>query len=199
MSKQDRQAPRTLSDFERRHNFGESFAEVMGVATNARTMADQALSSASHPSENLTQDEVFNLLTNNGANEGIYRDDNGEIYINASYLKTGKIVSADGYSYFDLETGTIRSNSGDGMPYVEIKGGDVFFYNASGKVVARMFNPLFGLQVYFFNPDTDALVGSVGGQPGNMTIGCYDQDAGSFRSHAVHWKTVGDYKTLVAF
>ena len=39
MSKQDRQGARTVSDLERKynlHNYGEQFAIVMGVATDAR-------------------------------------------------------------------------------------------------------------------------------------------------------------------
>ena len=198
-AKQDRVPARTPADLERKYNFGESFADAMGIATDAQKTAEAAQDSANSVAQKMNPEDIFNILTDNGTLQGMFRGDDGEIYINASYLKTGKVVSADGQSFFDLETGTIRSKSGDNMPYVEIKGGDIFFYNASGAVVARMFNPLFGLQIYFFNPDTGALVGSIGGQPGNMTIGCYDQDTGDFRSHAVHWKTVGDYKTLVAF
>lgn len=43
MSKQDRQGARTVSELERKyglHNFGESFAEVMGLVTDARQATD---------------------------------------------------------------------------------------------------------------------------------------------------------------
>jgi hypothetical protein len=161
----------------------------------------------------MTQEEVFNLLTNNGINEGIYRDENGEIYINASYLKTGRIVSADGKSYFDLETGTIRSDSG--VSSVEIKDGDIYFYNNNGKVVARMLNPMFGLHIIFYNVDTESIVGTLSGDTSGieisagggvrfdglkgLTITCYDEDTGGFATHTAHWKTVNGVKTLVAF
>lgn len=36
MSKQDRQGARTPADLERRYNFGRTFAQVLGVATDAR-------------------------------------------------------------------------------------------------------------------------------------------------------------------
>lgn len=38
--------------------------------------------------DNLTQEEVFNILTNNGAVQGIFMRD-GQLYINMSYLQTG--------------------------------------------------------------------------------------------------------------
>ncbi len=40
MSKQDRQGARTAADLERRYSFGKSFAEVLGIATDARDRAD---------------------------------------------------------------------------------------------------------------------------------------------------------------
>lgn len=65
----------------------------------------------------LTQADVFNRLTNNGQVQGIYLQ-NGKLYINASYIKTGtlsadlvrtgKLLSANGQSYFDLTNNTIR-------------------------------------------------------------------------------------------
>ena len=40
MNKQDRQGARTPADLERKYNFEQSFAEVMGIATDARTLAE---------------------------------------------------------------------------------------------------------------------------------------------------------------
>jgi hypothetical protein len=40
--KQDRTSPRTPADLERRYNFGKSFAELRGIATDARTHATKA-------------------------------------------------------------------------------------------------------------------------------------------------------------
>lgn len=92
-AKQDRIYTRTASQLKQEFNFGESFAEVMGIATDAQKAAKEAQDAADNPSAKLTQDEIFNLLTNNGANQGIYRADDGEIYINASYLKSGTILA----------------------------------------------------------------------------------------------------------
>jgi hypothetical protein len=51
MSKQDRIAPRTPADLERRYNFDKSFAEVMGIATDARNEAQEAKKVASSIAE----------------------------------------------------------------------------------------------------------------------------------------------------
>jgi len=53
----------------------------------------------------LTQEKVFNALTNNGQTQGIYLS-NGKLYINADYIKTGTI-SAD-----LVKAGTLKSQNG---------------------------------------------------------------------------------------
>ena len=52
----------------------------------------------------LSQEDVFNLLTNNGAAKGIYMVGD-ELYINASYLVTGILTDLLGRNYWNLETG----------------------------------------------------------------------------------------------
>lgn len=43
--------------------------------------------------ESLTQEEVFNRLTDNGAAQGLYIDPNtGQIYVNASYIRSGTLI-----------------------------------------------------------------------------------------------------------
>lgn len=44
------------------------------------------------PSKNLTQSEIFNILTNNGQTQGIYLS-GGKIYINASYISSGNLTA----------------------------------------------------------------------------------------------------------
>ena len=90
MSKQDRQGARTAADIESRYNFRKSFSEVMGIAEDARKIAEQA----SVLDEKLTSEEIFNRLTNNGQLQGLYRGDDGELYVNATYIKSGTL-SAD--------------------------------------------------------------------------------------------------------
>lgn len=50
---------------------------------------------------NLTQEDVFNILTNNGAIQGLYMK-NGQVYINASYIASG-ILRVGGYNNQDGE------------------------------------------------------------------------------------------------
>lgn len=90
MSKQDRQGSRTIAELMGRYNFGKTFAEIMGIATDAQTAAN----AANEELKNLDQEEIFNRLTNNGESQGLYRGADGELYINGSYIKSGKI-SAD--------------------------------------------------------------------------------------------------------
>lgn len=100
MSKQDRQGARTPADLERKYNFGQSFAEAMGIATDAKENADnakataaEALSAANALDEGLDQTEIFNRLTNGGEEQGFYLQ-NGKVYLNASYVKSG-VLSGD--------------------------------------------------------------------------------------------------------
>ena len=95
MSKQDRVAPRTAADIERKYNFGQTFAEFAGLITEAQKAAGEADAAAKRAEDavnNLDQEEIFNRLTNNGESQGIYREGE-DIYVNASYIKGGKIVS----------------------------------------------------------------------------------------------------------
>ena len=103
-AKQDRVYPRTVTDVERKYNFGKSFAEVFGLAETARKAAEVAQNAANEAAEAvdaLDQDAIFNLLTNNGELMGLFMQD-GQLYINASYLATGIIKSADGSVSIDL-------------------------------------------------------------------------------------------------
>ena len=89
MSKQDRQGVRNATDLERKYQFGKTFAEVMGIARDAQTKAEEAKQSI----DGLTPEQIFNILTDNGKSEGVYRGDDGQIYINASYIKGGTLVA----------------------------------------------------------------------------------------------------------
>lgn len=166
MSKQDRQGARTVTDLERKYNFNKSFEEVMGVASNAQASAKEAYSIAHAANDailKLDQTEIFNLLTNNGKAEGIYLLD-GSLYINASYIGTGQIVSKNflddnftliRYSYKELEADTyyfrINENSTNYYQFTTTQavpfGGSVSLYepnnivtfDSSGYVIEGVF------------------------------------------------------------
>lgn len=69
----------------------------------------------------LTQEDIFNRLTNNGESQGMFIED-GNVYFNATYIKsgeinsdlikTGKISSKDGSVYFDLDNSVVHTTDG---------------------------------------------------------------------------------------
>lgn len=59
----------------------------------------------------LTQAKVFNALTNNGANKGIYMS-SGELYINATYIAAGELADTNRRTVFNLSTGDLTMKRG---------------------------------------------------------------------------------------
>lgn len=111
-----------------------------GVVTYTDPVLAKAINGANQAvadlDKELDMEGVFNRLTNNGSVKGIYRED-GELYINASYLKAGVITG--GASHWNLDTGDLlvegtvqTSSEGDRVVIdpdfnqVETGGGDRF-------------------------------------------------------------------------
>lgn len=90
-------------DTKRVELYPDSFALASGetIDSIAKDKADDALAdaktyantAAKKAVDEQTQTSIFNKLTNNGAIKGIYMQ-NGELYVNATYIKTG-YISAD--------------------------------------------------------------------------------------------------------
>ena len=132
-SKMDRQGARSPADLENRYYFGKTFAEIMGIATDARDKAVQAQSAY----DGLDQEEIFNRLTAGGTWEGFFYDDSGNMYINASYIKSGEFVadlikagvlqSVDGETFkLDLENGIFTLKSGGNtVMHVDVNGAEL--------------------------------------------------------------------------
>ena len=60
----------------------------------------------------LSQTAIFNKLTNNGTVEGFFMGEDGQIYINATYLSTGILQSKDASTFFlDLDEGILKMNA----------------------------------------------------------------------------------------
>lgn len=92
----------------------------VGTASSNQTLSRYVSSAASSAAyDELTQENVFNALTNNGALKGVYMS-GGELYINATYIKTGAInanlittgtiSSKNSRTQFDLSNGHITLN-----------------------------------------------------------------------------------------
>ena len=58
--------------------------------------------------QSLGQQGVFNRLTNNGETKGLYLTEDNELYLNATYIKTGVITDNVGNNYWDLSNGEFR-------------------------------------------------------------------------------------------
>lgn len=95
MSKQDRQGARTVTDLERRLNTRKTFAEAMGLAKEAKKVADEAseqAKAAQNAVDGIDHEKVFQLLTENETQQGIFKQ-NGIIYAHVQYLKGGTIAA----------------------------------------------------------------------------------------------------------
>ena len=88
--KQDGAYPRTAADLERRYAFGQTFADVYSLISDAQKAANDANNAVNA----LDSEEIFNRLTGYGKLQGVFRDEADHIYINASYIK-GEILEGD--------------------------------------------------------------------------------------------------------
>ena len=143
-AKQDRAAPRTVSDIERKYNFGKSFAEVIGLVEDARDEVDKATSELTDVKEQtsslsrtttdleikfqtITDDGVSKVKTETGYvfdSEGLTINKYGEELVNkldntGMYVNKGgrNILTAnnEGVVATDLHAKTfLKIGSGDG-------------------------------------------------------------------------------------
>lgn len=116
---------------------------ILKMNAQSLTIAGQSIGEAAL--ENMTQDQIIEILTNNGLADGIYLQ-NGQLYLNASYIqsgeinaslvKTGILQSKDNGETFklDLENGTFHmSGTGkfmakDGNSYITVEGDSFVLY-----------------------------------------------------------------------
>lgn len=84
----------------------DSSGALYGSSTPAsKEYADNAANAAV---KRQTQLDIFNTLTNNGQVQGLFIDENGQVWINASYISTGILASKDGETfYLDLDEGIL--------------------------------------------------------------------------------------------
>lgn len=114
MSKQDKQGARTPADLQ--YRYGTSFADAIGIARDARSTAEEAKATAESVDKDLDQEEIFKRLTNNGEVQGMFRDEDGQIYINAAYIVSlgalfAKDITMTGKFTNTVETYILPSNA----------------------------------------------------------------------------------------
>jgi phage minor structural protein len=92
-------------------DYAASIKTYNSAARQARNMIEQkqAQDKVDALDDSLTQRDVFNRLTNNGATQGIYLS-GGKVYINATYIETGIISDRYGRSTWNLNTGSLTTN-----------------------------------------------------------------------------------------
>lgn len=73
---------------------------------NAKDYADGILSAYD---EQMDQKAIFDRLTNNGADQGLYMSNN-RVYVNATYIATGTIADAKGRNSWNLKDGVLTTN-----------------------------------------------------------------------------------------
>lgn len=92
-------------------DYAASIKTYNSAARQASNMIEQkqAQNKVDALDDSLTQRDVFNRLTNNGATQGIYLS-GGKVYINATYIETGIISDRYGRSTWNLNTGSLTTN-----------------------------------------------------------------------------------------
>lgn len=148
-AKQDGVSPRTPTDLERKYNWGQRFAEVIGIATDAQEKAEEVKSSVKDFDENLTSEEILNRLTNDGALQGLFRGEDGELYINAKYIKALEELFANDIKMTGKFTHTAK---------VFIEPGRAEMEKLQKHVLRTEIIPVSDFPLYDFNNDGDITI-----------------------------------------
>ena len=92
-------------------DYSDTIKTYNSAARQAKSIIEQAQAQdkVDELDGSLTQREVFNRLTNNGATQGIYLS-GGLLYINATYIETGTISDRLGRNTWNLSTGKLTTN-----------------------------------------------------------------------------------------
>jgi hypothetical protein len=157
-SKQDRPRARTAADIEQKYNFGQTFAEVFNLITDAQKAAEEAQKAI----DSLDHEQIFNLLTDNGRIQGVYRGDDGNVYINATYIKSGKLAA----EFIDADNLNVNAANITGSITFNQLGSDVSenmtvkSSNISGSIVYNQLSA--ELQQQIESSDTEAYLRSIG-------------------------------------
>jgi hypothetical protein len=113
----------------------------------------------------LDQEEVFNRLTNGGATQGLYIE-NGKVYINASYIKSGKVKAA----YIDVADLFAQNINASGS----ISGAKIISRNNSSGYTVSINN---GSTKYTMDEDANAYVEISGYE--NKYCATYNENEGT--------------------
>lgn len=176
---------------------GQGRKKLSTVVSAEDKTALESLNAAMNAVEKLTQAEIFDKLTDGGKLEGLFMQD-GQLYINASYLATGVIRSADGTVEIDLGKNTVTIHTEDGR--IVLAAGGLYGYGRDG-VQSLILKPGTGagsatlLNSFQSEAGLTVASGKAGsvltlGQPGAETV---IRGSGlSILDKTVQWKSNGD-------
>lgn len=88
----------------------------------------------------LTQEDIFNRLTNNGEAKGIFINDDGALYFNADFIATGTLMSTDQSIMFSLADGKLVTKSEDDNSITTIGSGSLTLTNSLGETLSLCCN-----------------------------------------------------------
>lgn len=144
-----------------------------GVTTEQGLLIERAVEATEKLDDSLTQQEIFNRLTNGGEEQGIYLQD-GKLFINGTFMQIGTIRGANDENYwildgenpilvaqrgyigqFTLENGKLSYTSAAGVYTTDISGSGIrsVFYNdnTDNTNTAR----IYGGRIEFYWNDTN--------------------------------------------
>lgn len=144
-----------------------------GVTTEQGLLIQRAVEATEKLDDSLTQQEIFNRLTNGGEEQGIYLQD-GKLFINGTFMQIGTIRGANDENYwildgenpilvaqrgyigqFTLENGKLSYTSAAGVYTTDISGSGIrsVFYNdnTDNTNTAR----IYGGRIEFYWNDTN--------------------------------------------
>ena len=181
------------------------------TAVNNKSSGRKAAEAASVAVAAQTQQDIFNKLTNNGELQGFYLED-GKLYINAEFVKilnlaaslitAGRMTSADGLTFFDLDTGEISAVDEKGTRAV-VKNGTVSLLSSIGETLLRIGHN--DEDVVFISLDPTFLKARIYAKDGELYLRAVDIDRqGMFNTpvfvdRKVGWKTVNGAVVLAAY
>lgn len=90
----------------------KDYAEAATGARHAieqKSASDYADGILSAYDEQMDQKAIFDRLTNNGADQGLYMSNN-RVYVNATYIATGTLADAKGRNSWNLKEGVLTTN-----------------------------------------------------------------------------------------
>lgn len=178
--------------------------------TAAQIAAEQesyAQSAARQAVDAQTWQEIFDKWTDNGNIQGIFAQDGIWIFnaavakitnLVADLITAGRLKSADGKTYFDLDPGEIVSTDAQGN-IITISGGAIKLANSSG-VTQLLVQRSDGQTMVMLSDATGQMAGGIGAIGNKLLVFTQDEaSGGTVVGRPVKWKTVNGETILVAY